>query len=187
MAAKNILPCANKKEFREWLSKNSQTESECRLDVKRWKPVDDNIFYYLDAVQEALCFWWIDSTYKLINGKRLQRFSPRNKNSPWSELNKERARHMIKLWLMTKYWLAVAPDLDSPYIIPKEIEHALKKAEVRKNFISFPELYQHIRSYNVYFYIDKNEVIYKKSLNHLIQETKKGKMYWNWNDYWRLI
>ena len=86
---KNILQIDNRKDFREWLKLHADSENECWVELKRGRPVDDDKFYYLDAVEEALCFGWIDSIHKLIDGKRMQRFTPRKKNSPWTELNKE--------------------------------------------------------------------------------------------------
>ena len=80
--------CKNRSEFRSWLAENSQIASECWVTVKRGKPTDETEFWYIDAVEEALCFGWIDSNHKLINGVRMQRFTPRKKNSPWTELNK---------------------------------------------------------------------------------------------------
>jgi len=72
----------NRADFRHWLEENYSTETEVWVSVKRAKLVDDGHFWYLDAVEEALCFGWIDSTHKLIDGVRMQRFTPRNKNSP---------------------------------------------------------------------------------------------------------
>ena len=95
----NILSVQTRQEFREWLAGHPD-ESECWVLVKRGKPVDPETFYYLDAVEEALCFGWIDSTHKEINGVRMQRFGPRKKNSPWTELNKERVRRLEKLGLI---------------------------------------------------------------------------------------
>ena len=97
----NILPFTNRSEFRQWLSEHAVKEQECWVNVARKRP-DGIAFTYLDAVEEALCFGWIDSIYKTVDGVNLQRFSPRKKNSPWTELNKERARRLIKLGLMTK-------------------------------------------------------------------------------------
>ena len=74
MKHKNILTITTKQDFREWLEKNSSSESECYVSVKRGRPVDDAHFWYLDAVEEALCFGWIDSTIRLINGKRCNVF-----------------------------------------------------------------------------------------------------------------
>ena len=82
----NILRANSRAEFRQWLKENADKQTECWVNVKRGRPVDDKVFYYLDAVEEALCFGWIDSTHKKIDVIRMQRFTPRKKNSPWTEL-----------------------------------------------------------------------------------------------------
>ena len=184
----NILNITNKKDFREWLSKNASKEKECWIQVKRGKPIDNNIFYYLDAVEVALCFGWIDSTHKEIDGIRYQRFSPRSKNSPWTELNKERCRRLIKLGLMTELGYKVLPSLGPrSFKIDEDIEKSLKEARCYSKFKSFHPLYQRIRAYNVYFYKSRNKEMYEQTLNHLIEETKKGNMFGEWNDYGRLL
>ena len=81
----NILSANTREKFREWLSAHYDTEQECWVEVKHGRPVDDNYFWYLDVVEEALCFGWIDSQHKAIGGRRMQRFTPRKKNSPWTE------------------------------------------------------------------------------------------------------
>ena len=186
----HILSLSNRIDFRTWLSQHSTTEDECWINVKRGKPVDNIHFRYLDAVEEALCFGWIDSTQKLIDNVRLQRFTPRKKNSPWSELNKERVRRLERLGLMTDAGRAVLPDMDITHFgVDPEIEAAMKKARVWSKFKSFPELYQRVRAYNVAFYknIKKDPQMYERGLLHLIEETRKGKMFGEWNDYGRLL
>ena len=71
--------------------------------------------------------------------------------------------------------------------IDEELETALKKARVWSSFRSFPPLYQRVRAYNVTFYKTRDPQTYQKALVHLITETKKGKMFGEWNDYGRLI
>jgi len=110
--AKNILQIDNRKDFRVWLALHADNEIECWVELKRGKPIDENTFYYLDAVEEALCFGWIDSIQKQIGGKSLQRFTPRKKNSTWTELNKERVRRLEKLGLMTDAGRAVLPAME---------------------------------------------------------------------------
>ncbi len=66
----NILTVKNRNEFREWLQVHAAEEKECWVALKRRRPKDDGAFYYLDAVEEALCFGWIDSTQKLADGVR---------------------------------------------------------------------------------------------------------------------
>ena len=184
----NILQVHNRTEFREWLFSNASTETECWVELKRGKPTDDDKFYYLDAVEEALCFGWIDSTYKVIDGKRMQRFTPRRKNSPWTELNKERIRRLEKLDLMTDAGRDVLPPMGQrSFRIDLDIEKALKDARCWSKFKSFPPLYQRIRAYNVAFYKKRNPVIFEQALNHLIAETKQGRMFGEWNDYGRLL
>jgi hypothetical protein len=62
----NILNINSRGEFREWLQGNAGSQTECWVPVKRGRPADDNCLYYLDAVEEALCFGWIDSVMKKI-------------------------------------------------------------------------------------------------------------------------
>ena len=185
---KNILQIDNRTEFREWLLSNAASETECWMELKRGKPADDDKFYYLDAVEEALCFGWIDSTHKVIDGKRMQRFTPRKKNSPWTELNKERVRRLEKLGLMTDAGRAVLPAMGArSFKIDPAIEVALKNARCWSKFKSFPPLYQRIRAYNVFFYKKRNPEMYRQTLDHLSTETKQGRMYGEWNDYGRLL
>ena len=66
MEIHNLLDVKSRAELREWLIQNHKTEKECWVVVKRGKPTDDNTFWYIDAVEEALCFGWIDSTTKKI-------------------------------------------------------------------------------------------------------------------------
>ena len=183
----NILSVCSRAQFREWLMLHASDEKECWIDVKRGRPTDSGTFYYIDAVEEALCFGWIDSTHKLINGKRHQRFTPRKKNSPWTELNKERVRRLEKLNLMTDAGRAVLPAMGArSFKVDPDIVSSMKAARCWTKFRGFPPLYQRIRAYNVAFYKKRDPRMYKQALEHLISETKKGQMFGEWNDYGRL-
>lgn len=116
--------------------------------VKRGRPVDNGTFWYIDAVEEAMCFGWIDSTTKKMdNGITAQRLAPRRKNSLWSELNKERCRRMERLGRMTDAGRAVLPDMsEKGFVIDKEVLDALQgDDEIWENFQKFPSLYQRVR------------------------------------------
>lgn len=118
----------NRDEFYKWLYENHNSVKECFVKVIMKDPkLTYRQLSYLDAVEVALCFGWIDSTTKKINNYIYQRFSPRLKKSHWTELNKERVRRLIKLGEMTKYGLSVCPNLDIPYSEPKKIINKLKK------------------------------------------------------------
>ena len=83
----NLLDAKSRDELREWLKINHKTATECWVVVKRGRPIEDGTFWYVDAVEEAMCFGWIDSTTKkLDSGITAQRLAPRKKNSIWSEL-----------------------------------------------------------------------------------------------------
>ncbi len=62
----NLLPAENRREFRIWLADNHSQEKECWVAVKRGKPQENNVFWYINAVEEAMCFGWIDSITKKV-------------------------------------------------------------------------------------------------------------------------
>ncbi|WP_289146530.1 YdeI family protein [uncultured Megamonas sp.] len=185
----NILKAKNREELRLWLENNYETQKECWVIVKRGRPQNDDTFWYIDAVEEALCFGWIDSTVKkLDNGITIQRLSPRKKGSIWSELNKERCRRMEKLGKMTQAGKKVLPDMsEKGFNIDIDILEALKKDEiVWVNFHKFPSLYQRVRIDTIQIK-KKNPQLFQKRLEKLIENTKKGIMYGEWNDNGRLL
>lgn len=93
MLLNELLPAKSKSELRFWFQENCLTENSCWVVVSM-KSTPGTLLY-LDAVEEALCFGWIDGQKKKISETQLaQRLSPRSKKSSWTELNKERARRL---------------------------------------------------------------------------------------------
>ncbi|HWQ20804.1 MAG TPA: YdeI/OmpD-associated family protein [Methanotrichaceae archaeon] len=106
-----ILSIDNRDEWRSWLEKNHSTVKEVWL-VYYKKHTGKPRIPYEDAVEEALCFGWIDSTVKRLDEDRFaQKFTPRKDKSRWSLINKKRARKMIREGKMTKAGLAKIQDL----------------------------------------------------------------------------
>lgn len=188
MEIHNLLDIKSRAELREWLIQNHKTEKECWVVVKRGRPTDDNTFWYIDAVEEALCFGWIDSTTKKIaDDVTVQKLCPRKPKSNWSELNKERCRRMERLGLMTDAGRAVLPDMSpNGFIIDKDILHRLQSDPVVwNNFCQFPDLYKRIRIDTIQ--IKKNQPeLFESRLNKFIENTRKGLLYGEWNDNGRL-
>ncbi len=187
MTPENILQITDRDGFRQWLVEHHAHESECWLAVKRGWTVPEGVMRYLDAVEEALCFGWIDSTVKTVDGVTLQRFGPRKKCSKWSELNKERCRRLEVMGLMTDSGRRVCPDLNAEFEIIQEIMSEFKKNPVAwRNFRSFPKLYQRVR-------IDTIQVnkkcleLFERRLYKLIEASEKGEMIGEWNDGGRLL
>ena len=97
-------------EMYSWLLKNSLKETEVYVNISRQKPekcVD--ILSYYDAVKAALCFGWIDSTLRNLEGNLIQRFSPRKKNSHWTDTNIKRCIELDKKGLMSEEGKKVCP------------------------------------------------------------------------------
>lgn len=182
----NFLDVKNRDELRRWLMENYRTAKECWVVVKRGRPVDDGTFWYIDAVEEAMCFGWIDSTTKkLDSGVTAQRLAPRRKNSLWSELNKERCRRMERLGRMTDAGRAVLPDMtENGFVIGKDILDALQKDPAV--WETFPTLYQHVRIDTIQIK-KKQPELFRSRLHKLIDNTRKGIMYGEWNDNGRLL
>ena len=91
MKAKNALYFKNRKEWRSWLKKNHNKAKEVWLLYYKKHSKKPKILYE-DAVEEAICFGWIDGKVRSIDKETfMQRYSPRRKNSIWSLLNKKRA------------------------------------------------------------------------------------------------
>ena len=183
----NIIKCKTKEEFYNWLKENHDTQEDCYIECKKGKIKPNyDVFYYIDAVYMALCFGWIDSTLRVINGKRYQRFSPRRKNSHWSELNKARCKWLIKNKLMDESGFNKLPDLDKEFKIDNSILKLLKKdKEIWKNFNNFQELYKRIRISNIQGMKKKTEAFNKK-LKYFLEETKNNNIYGDWDDNGRL-
>jgi len=97
---------ANRDEWREWLARNHAAEKEAWL-VHYKKHIARPALPYEDAVEEALCFGWIDGLLRRLDGEKYAlRYSPRRKNSVWSEGNKARVERMIEQGRMTEAGLA---------------------------------------------------------------------------------
>ena len=155
--------------------------------MKRGKSPAYDCLWYLDAVEEALCFGWIDSTLKNVDGVTLQRFGPRSKSGRWTELNKERCRRLERLGLMTESGRAACPDLNTEFVILPEIVKAFQDNPVAwNNFCSFPALYRRVRIDN----IQRNKAckeIFESRLRKLIDASERGEMIGEWHDNGRLL
>jgi uncharacterized protein YdeI (YjbR/CyaY-like superfamily) len=91
----------NRKAWRAWLQKHHETSPGIWLIYYKKESGKARVSYN-DAVEEALCFGWIDSTMRPMDEERfIQRFTPRKPKSVWSALNKSRIEKMIEAGLMT--------------------------------------------------------------------------------------
>ena len=164
--------------WRAWLAKNHNKEDEIWL-VAYKKHTGKPSVPYNDAVEEALCYGWIDSIVKRLDEDRTaQRYTPRRPKSQLSETNKERIRRLIDQGKMTKAGLEKVKDkLEEKVEISPDISKALKKdPTVWKNFQAFPESYRQIRVGWIEGARNRPDV-FKTRLNYFIKMTGKNKLY----------
>ncbi len=189
-----IIRPTNTEELRRWFQTYAQQQKEVWVWCTRNKEqlVHYSILHYIDVVEEALCWGWIDSTTRRSEDGigYYQRLSPRRKNGYWTELNKERCRRLIRLGRMTEAGKNVLPDLDRDSFVPAPwIVKALQQEDqVWQNFQQLPPLYQRIKLYNIWFEEAKGRhesAMYR--LNKFITATRQGKLYGEWNDMGRLL
>jgi len=177
LSSKELFYTSDRKEWRKYLEDNFETAKELWL-VYPMTASGEKCLPYNDAVEEALCFGWIDSTIKHTDElHRAQRFTPRRKNSPYSQPNIERL-----IWLDERGMIhpkvrdGILPVIKAPFVFPKDVLKELKKdKEVWKNYEGFSEPYKRIRI----AYIEaarKRPEEFKKRLNNFIQKTKQGKI-----------
>jgi uncharacterized protein YdeI (YjbR/CyaY-like superfamily) len=143
----NTIYLKTRIEWRDWLKQNHDTETKGIWLMFLKKGANQQTLKYEDAVEEALCFGWIDSIIKNIDQQKyVRKFTPRNEKSDWSELNKKRVEKVIRERRMTKYGLAKIEiakksgfweKTDRPQInltMPQELKDALAKNKKAKIF-----------------------------------------------------
>ena len=176
-AEMNIFYTADRNEWRDYLAEHFETESEVWF-VFPMKDSDDKSLSYNDAVEEALCFGWIDSTNRHLDETHcIRRFTPRKAGSLYSQPNIERL-----IWLEERGMIhpkvreSVLPIISEPFVFPNDIICELKKDEtVWDNYQKFSEPYKRIRI----TYIEaarKRPEEFQKRLNSFIEKTRKGKL-----------
>ena len=170
--------------WRAWLAKNHSKETEIWLIYYK-KASGKPRIPYNDAVEEALCFGWIDSIVKKIDEEKFaQRFSPRRPGSGLSQANKERIRKLIIEKRMKKAGLAAVshaydPGLDHDgFTVPEDILKVIRKnPDAWKHFQNLPGSYMRIRIAYIEGRRRHGEEAFRKSLENFIRMTAKNKRF----------
>lgn len=167
----------NRKDWRKWLADNFDTADGVWF-VFPTKSSSEKSIVYNDAVEEALCFGWIDSTIKSLDKEhKIQRFTPRNPKSTYSQANKERlkCRWSIKWYILNlriKYELSCRS-----FVFPNDIIDRLKEDErIWKNYQSFSDPYKRIRIAYIEVKRGNDRKNLKARLNNFICKTKENKI-----------
>ena len=172
-----MLDVNDRKEWRAWLGRHFDSEKEVWLVFPN-KSSGKPAISYNNAVEEALCFGWIDSTVRSFSeGSHIQRFTPRNPKSTYSQPNRERLKWLDKEGLLhPSVKEAVKDVLREKFSFPEDIIQAIRSDELAwENYQKFSPAYQRIRV----AYIEgarKRPEEFKKRLANFVLKTHRNKL-----------
>lgn len=178
MEITNTQYLPTREEWREWLKEHYRSEAEIWLVFYRKETGKPNIPYNA-AVEEALCFGWIDSIRKKLDQIRyVHRFTPRKPGSQYSQTNKERLKRLIDSGKVIPEVLetldAIQPE---DFIFPDDIMAELRANAIAwTNFRGYSGSYQRIRVAFIDSARNRPEE-FEKRLHHFIKMTQQNKQY----------
>ena len=167
----------NRKDWRKWLTDNFEIANEIWFVFPN-KYSNKKSILYNDAVEEALCFGWIDSTIKSLDKEhKIQRFTPRKSKSSYSQSNKERLKWLLdNKMIHSKFENEIRNIVSKPFVFPDDIIHKIKEDKaVWENYQQFSDSYKRIRI----AYIEAARIRpeeFEKRLKHFINKTKDNRM-----------
>jgi uncharacterized protein YdeI (YjbR/CyaY-like superfamily) len=175
----------NREEWRNWLVENHSSVPGVWLIYYK-KPSGKPRIPYNDAVNEALCFGWIDGKIKRINDDYyIQWFTQRRPGSRWSKLNINRANSLISEGLMRKEGLSAfsetirKPELiygmrtDNDLIIPDDLDKALRGNETAyTNFNKFSPANR--RLYLLWLRSSKREATRSQRITKIVTNSEQN-------------
>jgi uncharacterized protein YdeI (YjbR/CyaY-like superfamily) len=177
--------CATREEWRLWLEKNHLTLQEVWLVYYKKQSGRPRVSYN-DAVEEALCFGWIDGKLQRVNDDYyIQRFTPRRQRSKWSKHNIGVVRKLIEKGIMKPAGLEAFRAIeDSPELIydnraeineeiPDDLTASLEKDKTAfNNFINFPPSAR--RTYVYWLNSAKKDDTRKRRLERIVENAGKN-------------
>jgi len=173
-----LLHATTRNQWRAWLRENHKTRAEIWLVYPK-KHTGRPRIAYNDAVEEALCFGWIDSTVRSIDDEHFaQRFSVRRPGSQYSQANLERLRALVASGRVLPEVLSSLPDLDpKSFTIAEDILESIRANPAAwRNFRKLPPAYIRIRI----AYIEgarHRPAEFEKRLAHFVRKTEQNKQF----------
>ena len=181
---------SSRQQWRGWLQENHDKKQSVWLIFDKMK-AGVRILSWSEAVDEALCFGWIDSRSQPIDKEKYRQFFGKRKpNSVWSKINKEKVEKLIKEGLMTKAGLASIElakengswtilDQVEELIIPQELEAVFKaQPDVKDFFLSLSKSAKKAMLHRIAF--AKQPVTKQKRISEIVAlaaEKKKPKQF----------
>ena len=185
MKTTNELYVTNRVDWHTWLRKNHGSKKEVWLIYYK-KHTGKPSIPYDDSIEEAICFGWIDNIIKRIDDEKfVRKLTPRKAKSKWSEVNKKRARKMMKKGKMTEAglakireakksgeWFKVAPPRKELVIPPYMKEALAKNKRALDNFSNLAKSYK--RQYVGWISSAKREETRRRRLAEAIRLLEKN-------------
>jgi len=175
---------ANRQEWRLWLEKNHVKKDFIWLVQYKSGAAKSNLSWS-EAVDEALCFGWIDSTRRTIDSDKFkQYFSKRKAKSNWSKINKDKVELLIKYGLMTKAGfnsIEIAKKNGSwnylddveALIIPEDLKHAFNLHPGSEDF--FMNLSKSVMKMMLYWiHSAKRPETRENRIREIVENAEKG-------------
>lgn len=181
-----VLYFEDRNQWRKWLEINHKKFKEAWL-IHYKKPSSKKTISHFDAVEEALCFGWIDSKLKKIDEEKfILKYSPRKQKSVWSKINKEKAEELITSGKMTQAGLEKIEEAkktglwDTAYtnLVREKLPSDLKKSLMENktawnNFQNFANSY---RNMYIYWIKDaKTESTRRKRIKEVVKRVENNK------------
>jgi uncharacterized protein YdeI (YjbR/CyaY-like superfamily) len=183
MKMTHTFHAANRDEWHAWLEQHHATEKEVWLVYSKEGCLEPSVTY-LDSLEEALCFGWIDSLIQKIDEQKYARkFNPRRPGSKWSDLNKHLVARLVREGRMTEAGLAkvdfTLPEADAPQpkrpelTLPDWLKAALMTSPLAwENFNHLPPSQR--RAYTNMILDAKKEETHQRRLQEAIQKLEKN-------------
>ena len=175
----------NRTQWRKWLEQNHDKASEA-LVIHYRKDSGKKGLNHFEAVEDALCFGWIDSILRRLDNERfVLKYTPRKANSVWSKVNKDKAEQLIKAGLMTPAGMAKIEEAkkngnwDNAYtsLIKETLPTDLKQALMRNkkawyNFQKFATTYRNM--YTGWLDSAKTDATRQKRIAEIIYRSERN-------------
>lgn len=178
--------CKSRHDWRAWLAGNHDKELQGIWLVFYKKETDRPTLEYDEAVEEALCFGWIDSIIKTLDDERYARkFTPRKPDSLWSEANKKRVAKLLERQQMTEAGVQALKEAksaglwekssraDISFQVPEDFSRAMEKNERARTF--FAQLApSYKRQYIGWIAVAKRQETRNRRIKEAVELLEKG-------------
>jgi len=186
MRTDTVVYFKTRAEWRRWLERHHDTQTEIWL-VHYKKHSRKAGLRLVEAVEEALCFGWIDGQLRKIDDEKFRlRYSPRRLRSPWSRINRKKAEKMIRAGKMTAAGLARIEEAKKTGLwqraytnktrerMPSDLKAALlKNREAWDNFRKFANTYRNM--YIGWVVSAKTEETRKRRIDKVFDQAFRNK------------